>query len=33
MTYENIIKNINILLADDDEDYLLMTYTFLKQLG
>lgn len=33
MNYENIIKNINILLADDDEDYLLMTYTFLKQLG
>ena len=33
MTYENIIKNINILLADDDEDYLLMTYSFLKQLG
>lgn len=33
MTYENLIKNINILLADDDEDYLLMTYSFLKQLG
>ncbi len=33
MTYEEIIKNINILLADDDEDYLLMTYSFLKQLG
>lgn len=33
MVYEDIIKNINILLADDDEDYLLMTYTFLKQLG
>ncbi len=33
MTYDNIKKNINILLADDDEDYLLMTYTFLKQLG
>ncbi len=33
MNYQDIIKNINILLADDDEDYLLMTYSFLKQLG
>lgn len=33
MAYQDIIKNINILLADDDEDYLLMTYAFLKQLG
>ncbi|MDD3304310.1 MAG: response regulator [Clostridia bacterium] len=31
--YEEIIKNINILLADDDEDYMMMTYAFLKQLG
>lgn len=31
--YEDIIKNINILLADDDEDYMMMTYSFLKQLG
>ncbi len=33
MKYNEIIKNINILLADDDEDYLLMTYAFLKQAG
>ncbi len=33
ISYENIIKNINILLADDDEDYLLITYSFLKQKG
>lgn len=26
--YEEIIKNINILLADDDEDYMMMTYAF-----
>lgn len=31
--YEDIIKDINILLADDDEDYMMMTYSFLKQLG
>jgi CheY-like chemotaxis protein len=31
--YDELIKNINILLADDDEDYLTMTYAFLKQLG
>ncbi len=33
MTYNEIIKNINILLADDDPDYLMMTYAFLKQAG
>lgn len=33
MRYEDIIKDINILLADDDEDYMMMTYAFLKQLG
>lgn len=33
MPYNELIKNINILLADDDEDYLLMTYSFLKQIG
>lgn len=33
MTYNELIKNINILLVDDDEDYLLMTNAFLKQLG
>lgn len=33
MTYSELIKNINILLVDDDEDYLLMTNAFLKQLG
>lgn len=33
MTYDEIKKNINILLADDDQDYLLMTYSFLKSQG
>lgn len=33
MTYSELIKNVNILLVDDDEDYLLMTNAFLKQLG
>lgn len=31
--YEELIKNINILLADDDEDYIMMTNAFLKQVG
>ena len=31
--YNDLIKNINILLADDDEDYMMMTYTFLTQIG
>lgn len=31
--YEELIKNIKILLADDDEDYIMMTYAFLKQVG
>ena len=33
MTYNELIKNINILLVDDDEDYLMMTEAFLKQIG
>lgn len=33
VTYDELIKNINVLLADDDEDYLNMTYEFLVQLG
>ena len=33
ITYEEIIKNIRILLADDDDDYLQMTCEFLKQVG
>lgn len=33
MQYKELIKNIKILLADDDEDYLLMTESFLKQIG
>lgn len=33
MTFNELIKNINILLVDDDEDYLLMTNAFLKQIG
>lgn len=31
--YSELIKNINILLVDDDEDYLIMTNAFLRQLG
>lgn len=31
--YEEIIKDVNILLADDDEDYNAMTYAFLRQFG
>lgn len=33
MEYNELIKNINILLADDDEDYMMMTYAFLTQFG
>lgn len=33
MTYNELIKNINVLLVDDDDDYLLMTNAFLKQMG
>ena len=33
MQYKELIKNIKILLADDDEDYLLMTESFLRQIG
>lgn len=33
MQYKDLIKNIKILLADDDEDYLLMTNAFLTQIG
>ena len=31
--YDELIKNIKILLADDDEDYIMMTTAFLKQVG
>ena len=31
--YEELMKNINILLADDDDDYIMMTNAFLKQIG
>lgn len=31
--YDELIKKINILLADDDEDYMAMTYAFLTQVG
>lgn len=31
--YNELIENINILLADDDEDYVMMTTVFLKQIG
>lgn len=33
MEYRELIKNIKVLLADDDEDYLMMTDSFLKQIG
>ena len=33
LSYTELIKNINILIADDDEDYLSMTYAFLTQIG
>lgn len=32
-TYEDIIKDINILLVDDDEDYLQVTYSYLNMQG
>lgn len=31
--FEELIKNINVLLADDDEDYILMTENFLISMG
>ena len=31
--YNELMKNIKILLADDDEDYIMMTNAFLKQVG
>lgn len=33
VTFDELVKNISVLLADDDLDYLTMTYEFLKQLG
>ena len=33
MEYKDIIKNINILLVDDDKDYLMLTSAFFKQAG
>ncbi|MEG0872989.1 MAG: response regulator [Clostridia bacterium] len=33
ITYSELIKNLNVLIADDDEDYLNMTYEFLHQVG
>ena len=33
MEYRELIKNIKVLLADDDEDYLMMTDSFLKKIG
>lgn len=33
VTFDELVRNINVLLADDDLDYLTMTYEFLKQLG
>lgn len=31
--YEEVIKNLNVLLVDDDDDYMMMTYSFLTQIG
>ncbi len=31
--YNELVKNINILLVDDDEDYIEVTYTYLKIRG
>lgn len=33
VTYKDLIKNINILLADDDDDYLQVTESYLKLRG
>lgn len=33
MPFNELVRNINILLADDDNDYVLMTESFLKSMG
>ncbi|MEG2348052.1 MAG: response regulator [Clostridia bacterium] len=33
MPFDELVKNINVLLADDDDDYVLMTENFLKSIG
>ncbi|MCX8074760.1 MAG: response regulator [Clostridia bacterium] len=33
LSYEELIKNISVLLVDDDEDYLGVTYSYLKMRG
>lgn len=33
MSYNELIKNINVLIADDDEDYVFLSYNFLLSLG
>lgn len=33
ITYDELIKNISVLLVDDDEDYLLVTYSYLRMRG
>lgn len=33
MVYQDIIKNVKILLVDDDKDYLNMTSVFFRQMG
>jgi CheY-like chemotaxis protein/molybdopterin converting factor small subunit len=33
ISYYELIKNINVLIADDDEDYVSISYNFLLQLG
>lgn len=33
MTYEELIKNIKILIVDDDEDFINITYVYLKAKG
>ena len=33
MIYQDIVKNINVLLVDDDKDYLTLTSAFFRQAG
>lgn len=33
LNYKELVKNINVLLADDDEDYIMVTVKFLEMSG
>ena len=33
VTYDELIKNLNILLVDDDEDFINIADIYLKQKG